>query len=201
MSWIKRILFKESTGRLRRIYDRVAGPSGQLDNVLTIHSLRPNTLEGHLALYKNTLHHGANTLTKSFLETVGVYVSALNGCRYCVEHHFTGLKRLLEDDDLADRIRVALESNVLEPVFNLREQVALRYVRTLTQAPYAVIEQDIHDMRQAGYDDGQILEINQVAAYFSYANRTVLGLGVQTDGEVLGLSPGDNTNPDNMAHE
>ncbi|PHS28010.1 MAG: alkylhydroperoxidase [Robiginitomaculum sp.] len=201
MSWIKRILFKESTGRLRRIYDRVSGPSGQLDNVLTIHSLRPHTLEGHLALYKNTLHHGANTLTKSFRETVGVYVSALNGCRYCVEHHFTGLKRLLEDDDLAERIRTALESNILEPVFNLREQVALRYVRTLTQAPYALIEQDINDMRQAGYDDGQILEINQVAAYFSYANRTVLGLGVQTDGEVLGLSPSDASDPDNMAHE
>jgi uncharacterized peroxidase-related enzyme len=201
MSWIKRILFKESTGRLRRIYDRVSGPSGQLDNILTAHSLRPHTLEGHLALYKNTLHHGANTLTKSFLETVGVYVSALNGCRYCVEHHYAGLKRLLEDDDLADKIRKALENNVLEPVFNLREQVALRYVRTLTQAPYALIEQDINDMRQAGYDDGQILEINQVAAYFSYANRTVLGLGVQTAGEVLGLSPGDASDPENMVHE
>jgi uncharacterized peroxidase-related enzyme len=201
MSWIKRILFKESTGRLRRIYDRVSGPSDQLDNILTVHSLRPHTLEGHLALYKNTLHHGANTLTKSFLETVGVYVSALNGCRYCVEHHFAGLKRLLEDDDLADKIRKALESNVLEPVFNLREQVALRYVRTLTQSPNALIEQDVNDMRQAGFDDGQILEINQVAAYFSYANRTVLGLGVQTAGEVLGLSPGDASDPENMVHE
>ncbi len=201
MSWIKRILFAESTGRLRRIYERVTGPSGQLDNILTAHSLRPHTLEGHLALYKNTLHHGANTLTKSFLETVGVYVSALNGCRYCVEHHFAGLKRLLNDDDMAERIRKALESNVLETVFNLREQVALRYVRTLTQAPYALIEQDVHDMRQVGYDDGQILEINQVAAYFSYANRTVLGLGVKAAGELLGLSPGDTEDPKNMAHE
>lgn len=201
MSWIKRILFNDATGRLRRIYDRVSGPSGQLDNILTAHSLRPHTLEGHLSLYKNTLHHGANTLTKSFLETVGVYVSALNGCRYCVEHHFTGLKRLLEDDDLAENMRAALESNILEPVFNLREQVALRYVRTLTQAPGALVEQDIHDMRQAGFDDGQILEINQVASYFSYANRTVLGLGVKTAGELLGLSPGDNSDPENMVHE
>ncbi len=201
MSWIKRILFNESTGRLRRMYERICGPSGQLDNILTAHSLRPHTLEGHLALYKNTLHHSANTLTKSFLETVGVYVSALNGCRYCVEHHFSGLKRLLEDDDLAERMRKALESNILEPVFNLREQVALRYVRTLTQSPNALIEQDIHDMRQAGFDDGQILEINQVAAYFSYANRTVLGLGVKTAGELLGLSPGDESDPKNMVHE
>ena len=28
-----------------------------------------------------------------------------------------------------------------------------------------------------------------VTAYFAYANRTVLGLGVTTDGDILGLSP------------
>ncbi len=201
MSWINRILFDESTGKLRRLYERLRGPSGQIDNVLTVHSLRPATLEGHLALYKNTLHNGANTLTKSFLETVGVYVSALNGCRYCVEHHFEGLKKLLKDDAMALKIRKALESNILEPVFNLREQVALRYVRTLTQSPNALREQDILDMRQAGFDDGEILELNQVAAYFSYANRTVLGLGVKMAGEMLGLSPSDDSDPENMVHE
>ena len=46
-------------------------------------------------------------------------------------------------------------------------------------------------MRAAGMDDGQILEINQVVAYFAYANRTVLGLGVTTQGDVLGQSPGN----------
>jgi hypothetical protein len=37
-------------------------------------------------------------------------------------------------------------------------------------------------------------------AYFNYANRTVLGLGITTDGEVLGLAPGDRTDPDNWTH-
>ena len=46
-------------------------------------------------------------------------------------------------------------------------------------------------MRAAGFDDGEILEINQVVAYFAYANRTVQGLGVTTRGDVLGLSPPD----------
>ena len=55
-------------------------------------------------------------------------------------------------------------------------------------------------MRAAGWDDGEILEINQVTAYFSYANRTVLGLGVNTDGDILGLSPGENDDPDNWNH-
>ncbi len=39
-----------------------------------------------------------------------------------------------------------------------------------------------------------------MVSYFAYANRTVLGLGVNTDGDVLGLSPGDNDDPDNWSH-
>ena len=39
-------------------------------------------------------------------------------------------------------------------------------------------------LREAGWDDGEILEINQVCAYFAYANRTVLGLGCSTEGEM-----------------
>jgi hypothetical protein len=44
------------------------------------------------------------------------------------------------------------------------------------------------------------LEINQVVAYFNYANRTVLGLGVETSGDLLGLSPGDSDDPENWQH-
>ena len=38
-------------------------------------------------------------------------------------------------------------------------------------------------------EDGEILEANQVIAYFQYANRTVTGLGVFHAGEMLGLAP------------
>ena len=50
---------------------------------------------------------------------------------------------------------------------------------------------DIDHLREAGLEDGQILEINQVVAYFAYANRTVLGLGVNESGDIIGLSPND----------
>ena len=67
--------------------------------------------------------------------------------------------------------------------------MALNYAQKLTLEPDAIKESDIAGLREAGWDDGEILEINQVAAYFAYANRTVLGLGVNTDGDELGLSP------------
>jgi len=33
--------------------------------------------------------------------------------------------------------------------------------------------------------------VNQVASYFNYVNRTVNGLGVNIQGDILGLSPSD----------
>lgn len=93
MSWIETIPYEAATGRLRTVYERIQGPNGYLDNILTVHSLRPHTLHGHMTLYKNVLHHSRNTLPKWLLETAGVYVSLLNGCPYCVDHHYAGLRR------------------------------------------------------------------------------------------------------------
>jgi uncharacterized protein YciW len=55
-------------------------------------------------------------------------------------------------------------------------------------------------MRGAGLDDGEILEVNQVVSYFAYVNRTVLGLGVDTEGDTLGLSPTDSADLENWQH-
>ncbi|MDQ6622419.1 MAG: peroxidase-related enzyme [Verrucomicrobiota bacterium] len=200
MSWIKVVGKDEAAGRLRELYQRVAGADGAVDNVLQIHSLRPHTLEAHLALYKNVLHHSGNKLPKWILETVGIYVSQLNGCSYCVAHHFAGLRRLLQNDDRAEEIRRALEADHFDDAFTPRERAILDYARTLTEGPADIQESAIEAMRAAGLDDGEILEVNQVASYFAYVNRTVLGLGVTTDGDTLGLSPNDSADPENWQH-
>ena len=153
-----------------------------------------------MAIYKNVLHHNANQLPASLLETLGVYVSVLNKCDYCMEHHFAGLKRLLDDDHRADAVRAALEKEEFDDVFDERDQTILRYAKSLTKLPQAVKQENIEALHNVGLDDGEILEINQVVAYFAYANRTVLGLGVTTDGDVLGLSPNDSDDPENWSH-
>ena len=153
-----------------------------------------------MALYKAALHHGGNSIPKWFLETLGVYTSLLNACGYCIEHHFAGLRRLLADDGRARAIRAALEADRPAKAFDAKHAAALAYARALTRSPSAIGEADIEALRAAGWDDGEILEINQVVAYFAYANRFVLGLGVNTEGDVLGLSPGDGSDPDNWRH-
>ena len=109
--WIRHIPFTQATGRLKQLYDRVAGPNGNVDNIMLAHSARPHTMEGHMALYKNVLHHGSNTVPKWFLECIGISVSVLNRCDYCVEHHFEGMTRLIRDDKRSNAIRKALEQS------------------------------------------------------------------------------------------
>ena len=75
------------------------------------------------------------------------------------------------------------------------------YAHLVAIAPSDVSERDIVGLRDAGFDDGEILEINQVTSYFCYANRTVLGLGVSTAGDVIGLSPNNSADPDDWAHK
>lgn len=200
MSWIKTVPYEAASGRLKQLYDRVKGPDDNVDNIMMSHSLRPHTMEGHMTLYKYVLHHSANTVPTWFLEAIGVYVSRLNRCDYCVEHHFEGMRRLLGDDARATAMRVALDGGDLGAVFDAREASALRYAEALTLRPTSVTEAMIDDMRGAGFDDGEILEINQVTAYFAYANRTILGLGSTTEGDILGLAPRDADNPDDWSH-
>lgn len=203
ISWFRTIPFGETAGRLRKLCDRVTGPGHNVDNIMLTHSLRPHTMEGHMALYKATIHHSGNKIPKSFLETIGVWVSLLNNCSYCVEHHFAGLVRLLKGAPKTGAIRAALNAQDITPsplTFSARESTALIYARVLTRDPGAVTETMINDLRTAGWSDGEILEINQVTAYFCYANRTVLGLGCNTDGEVLGLSPGNSDDPNDWGH-
>ena len=59
---------------------------------------------------------------------------------------------------------------------------------------------DIAGLRGVGLDDGQVLDVNQVVAYFAFANRTVPGLGVTTAGDVLGLSPATSDDTDTWTH-
>jgi len=201
MAWIKTVPFEAATGKLKKLYERVTGPNNNVDNIMMAHSLRPHSMEGHMALYKNVLHHTGNKIPKWFLEVLGVWVSSLNNCDYCVEHHFAGLQRLLADADRGLAIRAAIEARdpAVAPL-DMAQQAAMQYARKLTEAPASLVEADIEALRQVGYDDGEILEINQVSAYFSYANRTVLGLGCSTKGDDLGLSPNNSENPEDWGH-
>jgi len=200
MSWIHTISYDAANTALKRIYDRIKGPNNTIDNVLQIHSLRPHTLIGHMGLYKSVLHHSGNTLPKWYLESLGVYVSLLNGCEYCVAHHFEGLKRLLNDDSKAHTFLKAAKDDDLENHFNAQHYQGMAYAKKLTLQIKELGKNDIDKLKTVGFTEGELLEINQVVSYFNYVNRSVLGLGVTTEGDILGLSPNQSDDPNNWNH-
>jgi uncharacterized peroxidase-related enzyme len=199
-AWIRLVPYAESEGPLRTLYDRVKGPGGAIDNVMRAHSLRPHTMEGHSALYKAVLHHTGNTMPVWFLECLGIYTSLSNRCDYSVAHHFAGLSRLLADDARAQAIYKALAAAQPERAFAGKDLALLRYARKLTLEPQQMAESDIAALHEAGADDGEILEANQVCAYFNYSNRLLNGLGVTTAGDILGTSPPNTGSLDDWEH-
>ena len=57
----------------------------------------------------------------------------------------------------------------------------LEYVDRVTRTPGAVEKADVERLRDAGFGDEAILEINQIAGFFAWCNRTVSGLGVELE--------------------
>ena len=54
----------------------------------------------------------------------------------------------------------------------------LDYVATLTRRPVDVQREDVERLREVGFDDTAILQINLIASWFNYINRVADGLGV-----------------------
>ncbi len=81
MAWINVIPEEEATGRLKDLYDKYAEPSGEVDNILKIHSLNAKSLKTHFDLYAH-LMKGRSDLSKAQREMIGVVVSTVNHCQY-----------------------------------------------------------------------------------------------------------------------
>lgn len=89
-------------------------------------------------------------------------------------HHRRGLRRLLRDDDLAQRIEEDWESAGLSD----KRMAMLRYAVELTLDPAQVTERNVESLRAVGFSDLDVLHIAEVTAYYAYANRIADGLGI-----------------------
>jgi len=185
-AWIKMIPDEDADPALEAALDRARTPHGTVDNVMRVHSLRPATMHGHVTLYRACLHDDTNTVAMWFQEVIASYVSTLNDCAYSYANHWANARHLIGDEARADRIESALKAHKPDDAFRGAELAALRYAEKLTLYPGTMVETDVTALREAGWTDGEILEINQIVGYFCYANRLLNGLGVRTDGDVVG---------------
>ncbi len=92
-------------------------------------------------------------------------------------HHRRGLRRLLEDDDLVERIETDFRTAGLDD----RRVAMLEYVAKLTREPSEIRREDVERLRQVGFADADVLAICEVTSYYAYVNRIADGLGVDLE--------------------
>lgn len=82
--------------------------------------------------------------------------------------------RLTEDQALVDQLKIDYRQAEL----SAEDRAMLDYTAKLTLEPWQMVEQDVINLREAGFTDRAILDINQVTGYYAYVNRLADGLGV-----------------------
>ncbi len=177
MTYIQTITESDAAGPLAELYTRYANSDGSVDNVLKAHSLNPESLQAHCALYIQSCHR-PSPVSRAEREIVGVTVSRINKCTYCQTHHAVGFRKLLPKDrkHIADEVFTGNTTNLTN-----RENAMVIYATKLTLDPASITQADIDDLTAAGLTDREILDVAQAAAYFAYANRIVLGLGANLE--------------------
>ncbi len=82
IAWIETVDEQDADGDVADAY-AVCGDhkTGQVDHIMKIHSLNPQSMLDHEQLYR-TLMYGKSPLSRAQRELIGTVVSALNHCLY-----------------------------------------------------------------------------------------------------------------------
>ncbi|MBS3817276.1 MAG: peroxidase-related enzyme [Candidatus Thermoplasmatota archaeon] len=173
MSWINEIEEEQAEDELSEIYEDIKRKRGKLSNIMKIQSLNPEAMKSHLDLYLSIMFKD-RCISREMCEMIGVIVSSHNGCRYCVNHHAEALSHFWKDDKRVQELAKDFENLDLSE----EERALAAYVSELTENPDNISETDVQKLKDAGFTDEQVLNINMICSYFNFVNRIALGLGV-----------------------
>jgi uncharacterized peroxidase-related enzyme len=84
------------------------------------------------------------------------------------------LLRLVKDINFVDQ----LSDDWRKAELKEKQYAMLEYAEKLTLTPGKVTKLDIENLKSVGFNERDILDINQITAYFAYVNRVADGLGV-----------------------
>jgi len=180
MTWIRMVDESTAEGELKGTYDQIHKSRGKIANIMRVHSLNPAALRDHMTLYRNLMFMKMG-LNREDRELIAVVVSNANDCSYCVSHHGEALNHYWKDQP---RVRRVSHDFTLERLPE-RQLRMLEYADKLTRTPMDMDASDVENLREVGFTDEDILNINLITSYFNFVNRIALGLGVDfTEDEV-----------------
>ena len=176
--WIETVPWAEAFGTLKEAYDWQAASLGQPTEFTQLGSLYPELTLLRLQLYK-VVEATPSDLTPLERRVAAYVASRLNETPHCA----SGLELRL--DDLAPSASPGVTDAIRRDPGRIcsgdvRLDAIAAYAAKLTLTPGAVAESDIHALRAAGLRDLEILDLNNIVAYYNYINRVANGLGLRT---------------------
>ena len=133
----------------------------------------PEVLEARTKTDKDIFYNVADGLPRAERELAAAATSRYNGCIYCASVHARfastyskrrdDVQRLLDDGvgaDLGERWNAVVKASV-----------------ALAATPIAFGPDNIDELRRAGLDDAEIVDVINGASFFNWANRLMLSLG------------------------
>ena len=176
MAFIKLFKFQESTGLLKKEYEKGMRRAGRIWNILTIQSQTPEILRDSMRLYNSTMF-GSLEISRFDRELLAVITSISNECEYWIRAHLYDLRSETKDQKLVDEIAKDWKISSLA-----NEQIALcNFAEKLTLKPGEITQLDYKELQKNNFDDKAISEIVQVISYFNYINRVADGLGLEPE--------------------
>ncbi len=134
---------------------------GIAPNLFRLVSNSPAALEGYLGM---SAALGKGALPAPTRERIALAVAEINGCSYCLSAHTYLGKNLAKLDDAEMTANRSGASN--DP----KADAAVRFAAKVTQQRGHVSAEDVVAVRNAGYDDAQIIEIVQHVALNTWTN-------------------------------
>jgi uncharacterized peroxidase-related enzyme len=173
-AWITTIPPEEATDELAAAYQSQQAKIGRVTELTQLGSLYPDLVATRLRLY-SVVDATPSAVPEWARRAVALLTSALNQCLFCTAGHS---QRLHEDGygQLADAILAQPEQVVSG---DAAVDSLFAYTRLLVRQPGQVSADDVEGLRRCGWSDLDILDVNNIAAYYCYINRVASGLGLQ----------------------
>lgn len=150
------------------LLDSVGKKMGAVPNIIATMANSPALAQAYLA-FSQAL--SAGTLPARLKEQIALVVGEANGCGYCVAAHtMLGKGAGLSEQETCDARRATSRDQT--------EQAALGFARKVVEDRGVVADADVAQLRQAGYSDGEIVEIvghvalNLLTNYFNHVAGT-----------------------------
>ena len=158
-----------ATGEAKDLLDAIQAAFGRTPNSFRAMAHNPGVLRGWIELSSAL----GPTLPRKLGEQVAIAIAEQNGCAYCLSAHTAVAERLGIDAHEIDRNRSGDSDNE-------RAAAALGFALTVNTKRGGVSDDDLAEIRTAGYDDADIAAIvahvalNVLTNYFNRVAQPVI---------------------------